>query len=210
MKYFTLIKGDSLHPAPGKKVVSGSQFSKLIEAKEIIEKVKEEETIFRQEVAAECEKLKENATHEGFEAGLQQWTARLKDMEKHIDQIKTEIEASIVPLIMASIKKIIGREIELKRQTIADIISTSLKTVSHHKRITLYVNKNDLDLLEEQKGQLKSLFENLQSFNITTRDDVPVGGCIVETESGIINVGWEQQLKALEAAFETSLMKKEP
>lgn len=207
MKYFTLIKGDSLHPAPGKKIIRQKEFSSLVNAQNIVTQVKEEAKQYREEVARNCETLKEEASQEGFSEGLQKWNERLFDMEKHIENVKTEMNSSIVPLIMASIRKIIGREIEVKRETIAEIIGTSLKTVSHHKRITLYVNKNDLEILEEKKAELKSVFEHLQSFNIAARDDVPLGGCVVETESGIINVGLEQQLQALEAAFITLFQK---
>lgn len=210
MKYFTLIKGDSLHRAPGKKIVRKEEFSSLVDAATIITKVKEEAEHYRHQVALECETLKEEAIQDGFTEGLQKWNERLFDMEKHIENVKTEMNNSVVPLIMAAVKKIVGREIEVKHETIAEIIGTSLKTVSHHKRITLYVNKNDLEILEEKKSHLKSVFEHLQSFNIAARDDVPEGGCVVETESGIINVGLQQQLQALEVAFTTLFQKGAP
>ena len=115
------------------------------------------------------------------------------------------MENSLVPLAMAAIKKIIGREIELKSETIADIVATSLKSVSHHRKITVYVHKNDIETLESRRPELKAIFENLQSFNIATRDDIAPGMCIIETEAGIINASWETQLKALESAFHSFL-----
>ena len=63
------------------------------------------------------------------------------------------------------------------------------------------MNQIDLDRVEEQRPKLKALFEHLESLAITARGDVQPGGCIIETELGIINAQLENQLQALEAVF---------
>lgn len=201
MKFFETIQGEKVHLTPGKKVIPASEFSVLMEAKELLEKVCKEGEQYRQETADECEKLREKAEERGFEEGLLKWNEKIDEMEKEIAKVRKEMEHLLVPLALASVKKIIGREVELKPETIVDIIATSLKGVSHHRKIALFVNKNDLEIIEKNRLQLKALFEHLQSLTITTRDDIPQGGCIIETEAGIVNVGLEQQLGALETAF---------
>ena len=48
---------------------------------------------------------------------------------------------------------------------------------------------------------MKSLIEHLESLSIMARPDIQQGGCVIETEAGIINAKLENQLMALEAAF---------
>ncbi len=201
-----MIKGEGVHLAPQKKVVPASEFSKLVEADGILKQIQTEAQDFRRQVASEGEKLKEEAEKKGFEEGLKQWNEKIALLEKEISKVRSDMENSLVPLAMAAVKKIIGREIELKPETVVDLIATSLKSVSHHKKIALFVNKNDLEIVEKMRPQLKAIFEHLESLTIATREDVPPGGCIIETEAGIVNVGLESQLGALEAAF-TNLVK---
>ena len=94
-----------------------------------------------------------------------------------------------------------GREIELSEDLIVDIVASNLKAVLQHKKITIYVNKKEIESLEKHKQQLRDLFENLESFSIRPRDDIAPGGCVIETEIGIINAQMEHRWQVLEQAF---------
>jgi type III secretion protein L len=202
MKFFTLIQQEGVHPAPKrKKIIPAEEFSTLVEAEEILHKVQQEEIVFRMDVAKECETLKEEAEAFGYEEGLKRWAKQLRQLEEERRKIRQEIEQSLVPLALAAVKKIIGKEISLKPQTVVDIIATALKTVSQHRRITLYVNPTDLDLIEAQRSRLKALFEHLETLSIVPKEDVAAGGCNIETEAGIIRAQLEDLLGALESAF---------
>jgi type III secretion protein L len=61
--------------------------------------------------------------------------------------------------------------------------------------------------LEAAKSQIKKVFEHLESLSIQERSDIEPGGCMIETEAGIINAQLENQWRSLEIAFE-SFMKK--
>lgn len=66
MKFFSLLNKDAIHNAPGKKIIPESEYSQLLEAKEIVEKAKQDEIIYRENVVKECETLKEEAEKKGF------------------------------------------------------------------------------------------------------------------------------------------------
>lgn len=201
MSFFTLIKKEEVRAAPQKKVIPSKEFATLATAEEILKKVKQEEVDYRLQVASECEGLKEKAEDAGFQEGLQRWNRQLALLEKEVKEMRQEIENSLVPLALAAVKKIIGKELKTHRNTIVDIIATALKTVGQHRRISIYVNQSDLDTVEEHRPFLKKLFEHLETLTIAAREDVAEGGCIIETEAGIINAQLENQLGALESAF---------
>ena len=114
-----------------------------------------------------------------------------------------------MPVALKAAKKIVGREMELSDEAIVDIVSNTLKSVSQHKKITIYVNKKDLDALERNRSRLKEIFETLDVLSLRERNDIAPGGCIVETEGGIINAQLENQWRILENALEM-LIKKKP
>ncbi|MCC5831960.1 MAG: HrpE/YscL family type III secretion apparatus protein [Chlamydiales bacterium] len=203
MKFFSLIKREEVHVAPDKKTIPADEFSKLVDADSLLKQTLEEEIEYRKEVAAECESLKEEAESAGFEEGLKQWNNQIGHLEEEIKSVRQEVENSLVPLALTAVKKILGRELEMQRNTVVDIISTALKAVSQHKKIKIYVNPSDYETVENARPRLKSLFEHLESLVISLREDIAEGGCIIETEAGIINAQLESQLKALETAFKT-------
>jgi type III secretion protein L len=64
------------------------------------------------------------------------------------------------------------------------------------------VNKKDLEILERNKSRLRELFEHLESLSIRSRDDISSGGCIIETDAGIVDAQIERRWDILAQALE--------
>ncbi len=200
-KFFTLIHGQSVHIAPGTKVVPQDAFSTMLDASEVIEHAKKDGEQYRAEVAEECEKIKEQAKKEGYEQGFAEWSKAIATLEEEVKQVRKDLEKTVIPVALKAARKILGRELETSETAIVDIVATSLKGVSQHKRITIWVNPKELEVIQGEKKKLQALFENLEVLSIKPRTDVQEGGCIIETESGIINAQLENQWMILENAF---------
>lgn len=209
-KFFSLIHGEGIHIAPQTKVIPQSEIQTLLDAQGVMEQVKTDADKYRLEVAKECELLKEQAQREGFEEGYKKWIEQMAELENELERVRQELQKVLVPVALKAAKKIVGREIELSENTIVDIVSNCLKSVSTHKRVTIYVNKKDLEALEKNRPRLKDIFEGLEVLSLRERSDVSQGGCIIETEGGIINAQLENQWRALENALEVILKKNEP
>lgn len=201
-KLFTLIHGDNVHIAQKSKVIPAEEFSVLMNAHETLEKVQEDAAKYREEVVAECEKIKEQASREGYEAGFAFWAEHVAQLEKQIEDVAKSYESIIVPVATKASRKIVGHELETRQDTIVDIVANTLKSVAQHKRIIIYVNRKNIQALEENRPRLKEIFEDLQVLSIREREDIDDGGCIIETEGGIINAQLENQWAILEQAFE--------
>lgn len=211
-KFLSLIYGqekDSLHLAPGTKVIPAELFSKILESQEVLVRVKADADRYRQEVVLECEKIKEKAQQEGFEEGYKKWIERIADLEAEIKKVREDVEKVVLPVALKAAKKIVGKELEVSKTAILEIVTNTLKAVAQHKKIAIYVNKEDLEVLNENRKKIKDLFENLETLSIGARDDIEVGGCVIETERGIINAQIGSRWKLLEDAFE-SMMKQTP
>lgn len=205
-KFFTLIFGDRIHKAPQTKVLPAEEFSILISAQEVLQKVQEDAKEYKLDVAVESEKLKEQAQIDGFNEGFKRWAEHVVLLEQQIESVRTEMSKMVIPVALKAAKKIVGREIELKEDTIVDIVVNNLKAVAQHKKITIYLNRKDQVIVEENRPRLKAVFENLEALSIRERPDVKPGGCVIETEGGIINAQIDQLWVALENAF-ASLVK---
>ena len=207
-KFFSLIKENAIHVAPKTKVLPAEEFSTLLSAVEVLDLVQKDVETFKIEELDELEKLKIQAQKEGFESGFQSWAQAITALEEEIKQVRADLGKMIAPVALKAAKKIIGRELELSEDAVVDIVSNSLKAVAQHKRITIYVNRKDLDRLEANRPRLRDIFESLESLSIRERDDIESGGCVIETEGGIINAQLENQWRILERAFESLLKQK--
>jgi len=201
-KYFSLIHGDTITQAPKTKIIPQEDYSKLLSGEEALKLVLEDAEKYRKTVVKECEELKAEAVKDGFNQGYQEWTAQLAKMEEEIAKVQGEVQKLVMPIALKAAKKIVATELSVQPNAIVEIVSGALKSVSQHKRIVIYVNKDDYAALEKSKNKLKDTFESLESLSIRERDDVEQGGCIIETEGGIINARLKDRWKNLEAAFE--------
>jgi type III secretion protein L len=207
MKLFSLISGEELRLAPGKKRIPAEEFSKLVKANDILKTVKHEAEVFKKKTAEEAETIKEQAFQEGFQEGLLSLNKHLLALDKELKDLRQEIQKNILPLTLKAAQKIIGEELKLHPNRVVDIIMNALKPVTQHKKIIIFVNKFDVQELEKNKSKIKKIFDHLESFSIQERDDIEPGGCIIETEAGIINAQLENQWRALESAFESFMGK---
>lgn len=207
-KFFSLLHGEAVHVAPKKKIISAEEFASLQNAEQVLDAVQKDAERYRKEVVAEIEQLKEIAQREGFEAGYEKWSEQIAKLEQEIAKVRQDMEKTILPVAVKAAKKIVSKELELAPQSIVDIVAGSLKAVSQHKQVTIYVNKKDLEAVESARPRLKQLFESLEVLSIRERNNVEPGGCVIETEVGIINAQLENRWRILESAFETMMKPK--
>lgn len=201
-KLYDLINDGEIHYSPDSKIIKKKDFAQALSGEEIIQKIKEDAEKYRQNVVKEIEEEKKKAIEEGYKEGFQNWLEHIAKLEEEIVQVRRDYEKLMVPVLLRAVKKIVGHELENRQDTIVDIISTSLKAVATHKKITLYVSPKEKAVVEANKNKLKNLFEQLEVFQIRERNDIQPGGVIIETEGGIINAQLENQWSALEKAFE--------
>lgn len=202
MKFFSLIYQGEIHPAADEKILPAEDFSTLMEAAEILKRAKEDVEHYKKEAEKEREQLHQEAKEEGFKEGLARFNEHLIHFDKQLHLLKMELQKQILPLALKAAKKIVGEQLKLNPETIVEIVIQTLAPVTQNHRFTIYVNKVDKDTLEANKPRIKHILEQVQTLSIHERADIAPGGCIIETESGIINATIENQWRALEAAFE--------
>lgn len=207
MRFFSFSK-EEIHPAPESKIISAEDFSHLIEATTILEKAKEEALLIKEKTEKECEIFKEEAKKEGFNEGLESLNEHILKLDNSIKTISEKYEKQILPIALKAAKKILAAELKMNPEAIVNIVKGALKPVSQHLKVKIYVNKQDLDILEKEKPKIKEILDQVQTFSLEERNDIEPGGCIIETEKGIINAQLENQFRAIEAAFKAFTEKK--
>lgn len=201
-KFFQLIYSGEIRQGTEDKVIPGEELSELLKATDVLKKARDDVKTYLENNKEECKRLLAQAEEAGFNKGLAEFNKQILLYQQRIKEMEHELQKVILPLALKAAKKIVGRELELKPETIVDIVRQTLKPVTQSHHIKIIVSKQDREVLEKKKNELKEILEHAQTFIIEEREDITPGGCIIETEAGIINASLENQWRALESAFE--------
>lgn len=206
-KYFSLIYSGEVRQGTDEKIIPADALSELLTATEVLKKAKEDVKTYLEQNKEDCKKVLEEAKEAGFNEGLVKFNNQILHYEERIKKMEHDLQKAILPLTLKAAKKIVGRELELKPETIVDIVRQTLKPVTQNHHIKIFVAKEDKEILEKKKKELREILEHVQTFIIEEKEELTRGGCIIETEAGIINASLENQWRALEAAFEAFMKK---
>jgi len=204
-RLFTLIESGEVHPSSDKKVIKSEDFSTLLAASDLLEKTRADIVEVKEKTEKEAEELKKKAYDEGYQEGLTQLNEMILGLDNEKKRLRHEMNQLILPLALKAAKKIVAGELKANPETIVNIVLQALSPVMQNHKITIFVNKADKEILEAEKNLLKEKLEQVESLSIRDRDDISPGGCMIETESGIINATIENQWRGIESAFDRYL-----
>lgn len=202
MKFFSLLSEGNIHQSDGSKLISKDDYSKLIESSEILEKARLEGEKLLEKTQEECKEYKAEAKKQGFEEGLKQFNVAAKQMDEEVKSLRIKLQKLVLPIALKAAKRIVAKELETSPETIVDIVSEKIQQVSESRQVIIFVSKRDKEHLDNNKPKIKEILQQVETFAIQERDDIEPGGCIIKTESGMINATIESQWRALEQAFE--------
>lgn len=202
MKWFSLLYQGDLHPSTDEKIIPAKEFSILVEAQEVLEKARVDAEKHREETEKECEKLRKKAKEKGFEEGLEKFNEQIAYMDSQLKALRLNLQQMILPIALKAAKRIVAKELEIFPETILDIVMQAIAPIAESHRVTIFVNKQDKEYLDKNKPKLKEILQQAEILTIQEKSDVSPGGCIIQTEGGMINATIENQWRALERAFE--------
>jgi type III secretion protein L len=204
-RLFTLIENEEVYPASDKKVIRSEDFSTLLNASDLLDKTRTDIAAAQERAQLEAEELKKKGYDDGYQEGLAQLNEQIIALDNEKKRLRHEMNQLILPLALKAAKKVVAGELKAHPETIVNIVFQALAPVMQNHKITIYVNKADKEVLEAEKPQLKEKLEQIESLAIKERDDISPGGCMIETESGIINATIENQWRGIESAFDRYL-----
>lgn len=206
-KYFSFIYSGEIRTDAQEKVIPAAAFSTLLSAAEVLDQAKEDTRTYLSRNKEECQRLLEEAREAGFNAGLVEFNKQMMHHEQRIREMEHELQKLVLPLALRAAKKIVGHELQSYPETIVDIVQHTLRPVTQCHHIKIFVSKGEKAILEKKKSELKEMLEHMRTFVIEEKEEITPGGCIIETEAGIINASLENQWRALESAFEAFMKK---
>ena len=153
--------------------------------------------------------IKEQASKEGFEKGIEDAQDSIEDLKESIqeffeykDALYEKISGDILDISIKVAEKIIKKEVETDKSVLDSIVHDALKTLAKDEnKIILKVNPTDVEYTKEIVPDILSSGQFEAKIYVTGDREVDEGSAIIETSNGIIDASIGTQLELIKEAF---------
>lgn len=158
----------------------------------------------------ESENIKKSAFEEGYRQGLEKSNTDIAAFKQELTKFMSAredvfeyIAPDILEICVDIAKKIIKKELETDPQIIINTIVDVLKTVSKNEpRITLRVRPQAVQFIKDTLPGVTYQYGIESKINIIADPTVEDGGCILQTNNGIVDASIDTQIEIIKKALE--------
>ena len=116
------------------------------------------------------------------------------------------LEERVVDVVVRSLRRILGEMDDKER--IVRVVRHSLEVVRNQRQVILRVSPAEIDAVRARLNEILSGFPGITNLEVAADGRLPAGGCILETEIGVVDASVDVQLEAVVKAL-TKRMKGE-
>lgn len=199
---FRLVKSGREFEVNGKFLPAG-EFAALADAEAIVAAAKAEAEILRKE----AEEAYRRRHEEGYQAGLEKGKAEIA--EKMVDYMFqsasyfSKVEGVLVDVVMKAARRVLG---EFDQNDVVErVVRRALEATRNEGHVTVRVAPSHSDHLRSRIADILKDYPRIEFLEVVPDGRIQEGGCILETEVGIVDASLETQLKAIENALVNSM-----
>ncbi len=185
----------------GKKVIKKDVHSAKEEGKQILDRAEEEASAIIRKAESEAGSIRDLAKAEGYEEGIAKLNELALRFQESRRRIFEEARDEILRLAVKIAGKILGRELESNDKAFTDLVTRAMRGVQGESRIQVRVNPSDLKKIQKDRKRLVEEVGQGREIELVEDAKVSEGGCVIETDLGIIDAQLETQLRVLEKAL---------
>ncbi|HCG7963041.1 TPA: SctL family type III secretion system stator protein VscL [Vibrio parahaemolyticus] len=199
MVSFVEIKTDNLQLAPGLKVLKAKDYVSYLDSQHLVEAAnsKADSIIAKAQQAYETEKQR------GYQDGLEQ--AKIENAQAMVatlarcNEYYLQVEQKMTNVVLDAVRKIIDTFDDV--DTTISVVREALQLVSNQKQVILHVHPEQVVDVREKVAGVLSDFPEVGYVDVVADARLKNGGCILETEVGIIDASIDGQIQALKQAM---------
>ncbi len=146
----------------------------------------------------------------GYEESKQAITERLQVLNELVEKfgrIKNDIlqrnEVQIIDFIYYLASKVAYFEIEKNPERILPVLKNAIESLQKDERMLIKISPQDFATIEDLRKKSGNNFEYLSNAKLESVDTLKPGGCLIETNFGLIDATVEERLSKLWETLET-------
>src|SRR5262249_31023315 len=185
-------------PAGPARIVKGETYGASMEAAQIIDEARAQASRILEDAVRQRDAIMETARRAGEEEGLRRWIAAIADADAVRDRRLAESEPELIRLAVRIAQKILGEELRTSPEAVVGVARACLRGLGRQRSLTLRVSPADADVLRRRIDVLRESGGRDRDIEVVGDSAVTVGGCIVESEYGVVDARLETQIRCME------------
>ena len=158
----------------------------------------------------EAENIKQSAFEEGYRKGLEKANADIEEFRARVHEfmgapkeVFEYVAPDILEISVDIAKKIIKKEIESDPQVLMNIIVDVLKSVSKNEpKINIRVRPQSVDFIKDTLPDMTYQYGIDSKINVISDPSIEEGGCVFQTNNGIVDASVDTQIEIIKKALE--------
>lgn len=197
-------------PAEEKTVTEEIQPSRVVEeardqARQIVEQAQVQSQQIKddayrrglEQAVVEAEKKAEDKYQVLFRDEAKKITQLVEAIETSYSDIVRKAENSLVKLALDVAKKIVRQECSSQEKIVTNMVKEGLSRIGDKVEVRVRVNPAQLPVIKKYRDSLQSEIEGIKEFEVIADSGVTPGGCVIETESGSLDLRIEKQFSEI-------------
>jgi flagellar assembly protein FliH len=116
------------------------------------------------------------------------------DLQLNIDHWFRESEERMTDLSLVILRTVLHAELQISREVALELVKEALAEVTHSSQARIRINPFDLPVLAQHRDELLTASSSLRGIEFLADPSV-TGGCIVETDGGVIDASTDSRLR---------------
>ncbi|KAA1194882.1 HrpE/YscL family type III secretion apparatus protein [Photorhabdus heterorhabditis] len=196
---FIKITKEHLQLSPELLILRKADYQTCLSAESLLDAARAQAREIEREAQTVYEQQKELGWQAGIDAARAEQASLIHQTQLQCQQYYRQIEQQMSDVVLQAVRKILKNydQISLTLQ----VVREALSLVSNQKQVILRVNPEQAATVREQISRVHKDFPEIGYLEVTADDRLDQGGCILETEVGIIDASLDSQLDALMSAI---------
>ncbi|MGY3903983.1 HrpE/YscL family type III secretion apparatus protein [Aeromonas lusitana] len=200
---FVEIKSEHLQLVPGQRLLRSQDYQSYLSAQALVDAARVQAAEIVQEARTVYEQQKELGWQAGMEQARREQAVLIHQTQLQCQGYYRTVEQQMSEVVLQSVRKIL-HDYDQVALTLK-VVREALSLVSNQKQVTVRVAPEQVQAVRDQIAKVHKDFPEIGYLEISADARLDQGGCILETEVGIIDASLDGQLEALSRAISATL-----
>ena len=200
---FIEIKSDQVLLAPDQVLLRSADYQGYLTANQLVELARERAQAIEQGAHDVYEQQKALGWQAGVEEARIQQATLIQETLVQCNQYYRQVEQQMSEVVLQAVRKILKQYDNT--ELALSVTREALSLESNQKHVILHVQPEQVVAMREQVSQVLKDFPEVGYVEVVADARLDQGGCILETEIGIIDASVDGQLAALGLALKKPL-----
>ncbi|MFP4164148.1 MAG: FliH/SctL family protein [Chitinispirillaceae bacterium] len=148
-------------------------------------------------------------TKKGEETAASQFSAQIKQIEQRMSSFLQQVECSKKEMIhnldrvllgfcLEISKKVVASEVQTREDIVLSVVKKSLGFIAEKDKLIIRISPRDEKIVSQRQDFWSSITERLENVIIEPDDRIEKGGCIIESNSGMVDARLGVQMEEIE------------